>query len=146
MRVQIIWVGKTKEQFIRDGVDKYLKLLKPFTDIMLKELKEEKGKDIRRMTEKEGEKVVNLNIPYVLLDEKGKHLSSIEFAQFLHNNRPAVNFVIGGAYGVSEKVKKMATTRLALSKMTLTHEMSRLFLVEQIYRAFTIIRGRGYHH
>jgi 23S rRNA (pseudouridine1915-N3)-methyltransferase len=139
-------VGKTKEQFIRDGIAKYIKMLQPFTDITFKEIKEEKGKDIRRMIEKEGEKVINLNIPYILLDERGKSLSSVEFAQFLHQSRPAVNFVIGGAYGVSERVKKMARKRVALSKMTFTHEMSRLFLLEQVYRACTIIQGRGYHH
>ncbi len=146
MKVQIIWVGKTKEQFVRNGIEKYRKLLKPFTNLAIRELREEKGKNVPRMIEKEGEKIITMNIPYILLDEKGKQLSSVEFAQLLQQNRPTLNFVLGGAYGVSEKVKKMATTRLALSKMTFTHEMSRLFLVEQLYRAFTIIRGRGYHH
>lgn len=146
MKIRLIWAGRTKEQFIIEGIRKYLKLLKPYAEVEISEIKEEKGKDIQRMLEIEGERILSLKTSYVLLDEKGKNLTSAEFAQFIGRHRPVVNFVLGGAYGVSEKVKGMAKDSIALSKMTLTHEMSRMLLLEQIYRAFTIINKRGYHH
>jgi 23S rRNA (pseudouridine1915-N3)-methyltransferase len=139
-------VGKTKERFIDEGIKKYLKLLKPFGDVSVVEIKDEKGKDIHRMVEKEGERIVKLPTPYVLLDEKGKGYTSQEFADFVSRRSPSVTFVIGGAYGVSESVREAAQCRVALSKMTLTHDMARLLLVEQVYRAFTIMHKRGYHH
>lgn len=146
MKIRLVWVGKTKDRCIDEGIKRYLRLLKPFGDVSVVEIKEEKGKDIHRMVEKEGERILKLPAPYVLLDEKGKGLTSSEFADFLAGHSPLVTFVIGGAYGVSEKVRDAAVCMLALSKMTLTHEMARLFLIEQIYRAFTIIHKRGYHH
>ncbi len=146
MKIRLAWVGKTKERFIDEGVKKYLKLLRPFGDVRVVEVKEEKGKDIHRMVEKEGERILKLPAPYILLDEKGKGFTSVEFAEFLVRLPLLPTFVIGGAYGISERVRDAAGRTVALSKMTLTHEMARLVLVEQIYRAFTIIHKRGYHH
>src|SRR3990172_4874076 len=145
MKIKLIWVGKTKERFILEGINKYLALLKPYADVGIAEIKEEKGKDILRMVEKEGERITRLKTPYVLLDEKGKSLTSIEFSRFIEKQGSSVSFVLGGAYGVSARVKEMAQTSLSLSGMTLTHEMSRLLLIEQLYRAFTIMQKRGYH-
>lgn len=146
MKIRVIWVGKTKEQFIHDGLQKYIKLLRPYADMDIVEIREEKGKDIQRMVEREGERILKRRTGYVLLDEKGKNLTSPEFSEFIGKNAPEINFVLGGAYGVSERVKGAAKHKLALSGMTLTHEMSRLLLFEQIYRAFAIIHKRGYHH
>lgn len=146
MKIRLVWVGKTKERRISEGIERYLRLLKPFGEVSVVEIKEEKGKDIHRMVEKEGERIVKLQAPYVLLDEKGKGFTSSEFADFLSRRSLSITFVTGGAYGVSENVRKTAECTVALSKMTFTHEMARLFLVEQIYRAFTIIHKRGYHH
>jgi 23S rRNA (pseudouridine1915-N3)-methyltransferase len=146
MKIKLIWVGKTKEPFIFEGINKYIRLLKPYAEVSITEIKEEKGKDIQRMLAKEGERIGRLQIPYVLLDEKGKDLSSVEFAKFLDNRKPVISIVLGGAYGVSDPVKEMARDRIALSRMTLTHEMARLVLTEQLYRAFTILHKRGYHH
>ncbi len=146
MKIRLAWVGKTKERFIQEGIEKYLRLLKPFADIAVSEIREEKGKDIQRMVEKEGERILKLRVPYVLLDERGKEYTSVAFADFLAARQPAVQFVVGGAYGVSDGVKAAAQSSLALSRMTLTHEMSRLLLVEQLYRAVTITHKRGYHH
>jgi 23S rRNA (pseudouridine1915-N3)-methyltransferase len=146
MKIKLIWVGKTKELFIFEGINKYIRLLKPYAEVSITEIKEEKGKDIQRMLAKEGERIGRLQIPYVLLDEKGKDLSSVEFAKFLDDRKPVISFVLGGAYGVSDPVKEMARDRIALSRMTLTHEMARLVLTEQLYRAFTILHKRGYHH
>ena len=146
MKIGIIWPGKTKEQFILEGLRKYLKLLRPYADISTIELKEEKGSDVGKILEKEGERILKLQVPYTLFDEKGKPLTSIEFAGYLAGKRSPINFVLGGAYGVSEEVKKKASNTISLSRMTFTHEMSRLFFLEQLYRAFTIMHKRGYHH
>ena len=146
MKIKVIWPGKTKEQFINEGLNKYLKLLRPYAEISILELKEEKGNDISKMLKKEGERILKLQAPYTLLDEKGDLMTSGEFAGYIAEHIPSVNFVLGGAYGVSEDVKKTAQKKLSLSKMTFTHEMSRLFFLEQLYRAFTIIHKRGYHH
>ena len=146
MKIKLIWPGKTKERFIREGIEKYLVLLRHYVDVSIIELKEEKGKDARNMVVKEEERILKLQVPYTLLDERGKSISSVGFAEYIAEHTPAVNFVIGGAYGVSERVKKTAQYTLSLSKMTFTHEMSRLFLLEQLYRAFAIMNKRGYHH
>lgn len=146
MKIKVIWPGKTKEQFILEGIKKYLKLLRPYADVSIIEIKEEKGGDIRKMIEKEGERILKLQAPYTLLDEKGEALTSGEFAGYITEHKPPVNFVLGGAYGVSEEVKKTAKNTISLSKMTFTHEMSRLFFLEQLYRTFTIMHKRGYHH
>jgi 23S rRNA (pseudouridine1915-N3)-methyltransferase len=89
---------------------------------------------------------MKLGVPFILLDEKGEGLTSVEFADFIGRHTSEINFLVGGAYGVSEKVKEMALREIALSRMTLTHDMARLLLGEQIYRAFTIMHKRGYHH
>ncbi len=146
MKIRLVWVGKTKERFIDEGIKKYLRLIKPFGHISVVEIKEEKGKDAQRMVETEGQRISKLRTPYVLLDEKGKGFTSAEFADFFAGHSPSVTFVIGGAYGVSESVRDAAESKLALSRMTFTHDMTRLFLLEQIYRAFTIMHKRGYHH
>ena len=145
MKIRLIWPGKTKEQFILEGINKYLKLSRAYADISIIEIKEEKGGDVRKTVEKEGERILKLQEPYTLLDEKGEALTSVAFAQYLEH-KPSVNFVLGGAYGVSEEVKKTAQKTLSLSKMTFTHEMSRLFFLEQLFRSFTIMHKRGYHH
>jgi 23S rRNA (pseudouridine1915-N3)-methyltransferase len=146
MKIRLAWVGKTKERFIQEGIEKYLRLLKPFADVTVTEVKEEKGKDILRMVEKEGERILKLRTPFVLLDERGKEFTSAGFADFLSGHSSGVQFVVGGAYGVSEEVKEAAAGRVALSRMTLTHEMARLLLAEQLYRSLTIMQKRGYHH
>jgi 23S rRNA (pseudouridine1915-N3)-methyltransferase len=146
MKIRLMWVGKTKERFIDEGVRKYAALLKPYADVSVAEIKEEKGKDIQMMLEKEGRRIKKSGTPYILLDEKGKCLTSVQFADFMRRHPGDITFLLGGAYGVSEEVKGAAKETIALSKMTLTHEMSRLLLLEQLFRAYTIIHKRGYHH
>jgi len=146
MKIRVIWPGKTKEQFVSEGIKKYLRLLRPYAEINIVEVKEEKGSDVRKVLEKEGERIIKLQAPYTLLDEKGDLLTSVEFSEYISEHQPEINFVLGGAYGVSEEVKKHAQKTISLSKMTFTHEMSRMFFLEQCYRAFTIIHKRGYHH
>ena len=146
MKIRLIWVGKTKEQFVIEGIGKYLKMLKPYAAVSIEETREEKVKDIQRKLEREGERILKLHTPYVLLDEKGKMLTSRQFAEFISSEGQEISFVVGGAYGVSEDVREAARSTVALSKMTFTHDMARLFLVEQLYRSFAIVNKRGYHH
>ncbi len=146
MKINLIWVGKTKERFIHEGQQKYLRLLKAYADVTITEIREEKGKDIGRMLAKEGERIQGLKTPYLLLDEKGETLDSVDFARFIEKLGSSATFLLGGAYGVSEEVKAKAAKKIRLSAMTFTHEMSRLIFLEQLYRAFTILKKRGYHH
>ncbi len=146
MKVSLIWVGKTREAFILEGIGKYIRLLQMYADVNTTEIKEEKGKDIQKMLRKEGDRISKLKKPFILLDEKGRELTSVQFAKFIENSNTPINFLLGGAFGVADDIKEKALDRIALSPMTLTHEMARLVLVEQIYRAFTIIQKRGYHH
>jgi len=146
MKIQLIWVGKTKEPFIYEGLQKYLKLLQSYADVSVTEVREEKVKDISRMLGKESERIQDLKTPYILLDEKGEPLESVEFAKLIEKLGSSATFLLGGAYGVSGDVKARAIKKISLSSMTFTHEMSRLVFLEQLYRAFTILQKRGYHH
>ncbi len=146
MKINLIWVGKTKEPFIHEGLQKYLKLLKPYADVVITEIREEKVKDISRMLGKESERIQVLKTPYILLDELGETYDSVGFARFIEKQGSSATFLLGGAYGVSGDVKAKAIKKIRLSSMTLTHEMSRLVLLEQLYRSFTILQKRGYHH
>jgi 23S rRNA (pseudouridine1915-N3)-methyltransferase len=146
MKINLIWVGKTKEPFILEGIGKYLKLIKNYADVSITEIKEEKSRDIQVMLKKEGERISRLKRPYILLDEKGRDFTSFAFAAFIRDSKTPLTFIMGGAFGVSEEIKEKAQFSLSLSPMTLTHEMARLVFLEQVYRAFTIIQKRGYHH
>ncbi|HYQ47876.1 MAG TPA: 23S rRNA (pseudouridine(1915)-N(3))-methyltransferase RlmH [Thermodesulfovibrionales bacterium] len=146
MKIHLVWVGKTKERFILEGLHKYLKLLRFYADIDITEIREEKVKDIGRMLSREGERIRGLGTGYVLLDEKGEDFDSPSFARFVEKQGSSVTFLLGGAYGVAEEVKARAKKTIALSSLTFTHEMSRLIFLEQLYRAFTILQKKGYHH
>ena len=146
IKINLIWVGKTKEQFIRDGIEKYLKLLGHYADIDIVQVREEKGSNSVMTIEREGERIMKLGMPYVLLDEQGMELTSVKFSGYISQHAPRINFVMGGAFGVSERVRAGARETLSLSRMTFTHEMARIFLLEQLYRAFSIMNRKGYHH
>lgn len=122
-------------------MEKYLRRLRPFAEVALVEIREHGGRGV----DEEGERIMRQSASYILLDEKGRELTSPEFASML-GGRAEVDFVLGGPYGVSEAVRKRAADAIALSRMTLTHEMARLLLLEQLYRAMTILRGGRYHH
>lgn len=146
MKINLLAVGKLKEKFLTDAVCEYLKRLKPFANVEIKEVPEQRSID------EEGERLLAL-VPkeswICLLDVGGVEISSEEFASKLQSlmldGRSQWTFVIGGAFGVSEKLRAEADFRLSLSRMTFTHQMTRVILVEQIYRAFKIIRGEKYH-
>jgi len=156
MKLGIVCMGKTRERYIQEGIAKYVRYIKPYADITLKELKEEKIQNLREapvIRKKEAERIFNA-LPegalLIALDERGQEFSSHEFASFLNTmaesgTREAV-FTLGGAMGLDESVTKKANKVLAMSRWTFTHEMARLVLLEQLYRAFTIIQGKTYHY
>ncbi len=156
MKLSIICMGRTRERFIQDGIEKYLRYLKPYAPAELKVLREEKVEDLRdapRVRKLEAAKIGKALAPgayVVALDERGREFTSHEFAAFmdkaLEKGIREMSFVLGGAMGLDESVIGKADTVLALSRWTLTHEMARLVLLEQLYRAFTIIKGKTYHY
>ena len=146
MRIKLLWVGKTKERPIAEGVEKYIKLLGRYARVEVSEVKEHRTGSAHSRVKREGQRILaQAKKGFVLLDERGRGLTSIEFASWL-KGKSGAEFVIGGPYGVADEVRQGAGDMLSLSPMTLTHEMSRLLLVEQIYRAMNIIKGGGYHH
>ncbi|MCC6345634.1 MAG: 23S rRNA (pseudouridine(1915)-N(3))-methyltransferase RlmH [Nitrospirales bacterium] len=145
MLFRIFWVGRTKDGYLKEGIDRYRTLLGYLASVSVIEIKEEKGKDREASSSAEGRRILKQAQSYVLLDERGKELTSREFARFLEE-RGKVDFVIGGAYGVSGEVRERADAVIALSRMTFTHEMVRVIFLEQLYRAMTILKGREYHH
>lgn len=138
LKIKIIAVGKVKEQNIRSGIDEFLKRLTPYVKIEIVELKDEGVK-------KESEKMINyISNNTFLLDERGREYTSLEFFEIIKKTDGELVFMIGGADGTSVELKQKSKC-FALSKMTFTHEMARLFLIEQIYRAFMIKAGKPYH-
>ena len=158
MRITILAVGKIKEKYLRDGIAEFVKRLGPFCRLEIKELDEERMPDDPSAAQKqqalarEGERLLK-QIPQgsrvFVLDVIGKQQSSEELAETFSSlavdGDSSLTFIIGGAFGLSEDVRKAAHVRLSFSKMTFTHQMIRLLLVEQIYRAFKIWRGGKYH-
>ncbi|NTU42044.1 MAG: 23S rRNA (pseudouridine(1915)-N(3))-methyltransferase RlmH [Nitrospirales bacterium] len=145
MRLRIFWVGKTKERYLTEGINKYLDLLRHMARVSVVEIKDERGKDRAASLSLEGKRILRQSESYMLLDEKGKEFSSRELARFLEE-RDSLDLVMGGPFGVSDEVKARASETIALSRLTFTHEMARLILLEQIYRAAAIIKDTGYHH
>jgi len=147
MKITLVAVGKLKEKFLIEGVAEYSKRLKPFAKIEIREVAEQKS------VEEEGKKLL-AQVPkenfLIVLDVAGEFLTSEDFAKKIAdlNLRGVsdITFLIGGAFGLSDEVKNAADFRLSFSKMTFTHQMARLILVEQIYRAFKINRGEPYHY
>ena len=146
MKITIIAVGKLKEKYLIEAVNEYLKRLKPFATVEIVEIME------CRTIEEEAEKLL-ARLPkdswVCVLDVIGEAMSSEEFAETIAKvtmrGQSNITFVIGGAFGMSEKVREAADLRLSLSKMTFTHQMTRVILLEQIYRSFKINRGEPYH-
>lgn len=156
MRLTILCMGKTRERFIQEGIEKYLRYLRPYANASIKELKEGKIQDLKdapSIRRKEAEKIFKAVPPgayLVSLDERGEEFTSHEFASLLNNTLESgvreMVFIIGGAMGLDEEVVSRSHKSVALSRWTFTHEMARLVLLEQLYRAFTIIKGKTYHY
>jgi 23S rRNA (pseudouridine1915-N3)-methyltransferase len=153
VKLKVLWVGKTQEPWVRTGIEEYAGRIRRYLPLDLLEAREEKGAAAQAMRERECERLTKL-LPkggrLVILDERGENLSSTEFASFLGKNRDQgvceLAFAIGGAYGFTDPFRNQAFKAISLSRMTLTHQMVRVFLLEQIYRGFTILNGEPYHH
>jgi len=145
-RVKIVAVGRIRQSFYKEAIEEYLKRLKPFCKVSIEEVEEE-GDPLR-----EGDNILRIlrgRRSFIALDERGRALSSLDFSEemkrlFLEGEEPI--FVLGGIKGLSEEVKRVAMDVWSLSRLTFTHELARLVLVEQIYRAFKIMRGEPYHY
>lgn len=155
MKITLLVVGKTTDTHIELLIQEYQKRLAhyiPFNIQVIPELKNTKALTPEQQKQTEGElilRTINSSTDLVLLDEHGKEFRSIEFADYLQKRMSSgrdVVFVVGGPYGFSEAVYQRANGKISLSKMTFSHQMVRLFFVEQLYRAMTILRGEPYHH
>ncbi|MFN0120742.1 MAG: 23S rRNA (pseudouridine(1915)-N(3))-methyltransferase RlmH [Blastocatellia bacterium] len=153
MRLHFVWIGKTRDRHCAALVADYQQRLRRFAEYEISELKDlSGGGDEKRLVAAEGEKLlaaVQRDDFVVLLDEKGRHMTSAEFAAFIDQRRQQATkrlaFVIGGFAGVSDDVRRRAGLVLSLSAMTMTHELARVALSEQVYRAYTLLEGIPYH-
>jgi 23S rRNA (pseudouridine1915-N3)-methyltransferase len=156
MQIKLLAVGKTDHKAILDLVEEYSARLGYYIRFeleILPDLKNTKSLSEATQKEKEGEhilKKLQASDELILLDERGKTFSSIEFSEFLQKKMNSglrqLVFVIGGPYGFSESVYSRANGKISLSKMTFSHQMIRPFFIEQLYRSFTILRNEPYHH
>ena len=156
MKTTLLVVGRTVEHHYITAINDYIQRTKRFITFdmeVIPELKNTKNISMELQKEKEGELICKAFQPgdvIVLLDEHGKEMRSLEFAEWMKRKMNTVNkrlvFVIGGPYGFSQKVYDVAHEKISMSKMTFSHQMIRLIFVEQIYRAMTILNGGPYHH
>lgn len=156
MKIKLIMVGKTEAEYLKKGISIYSERIKhylPFEEIIIPNIKNNKNFSKKEQKEKEGEQIlkqISKSDYIILLDENGKEFSSMDNAGHLQKimNRGVKNlvFVIGGPYGFSDKIYKIASEKNSLSKMTFSHQMIRLIFIEQLYRAFSILNNEPYHH
>lgn len=156
MTIKIVLVGKTDAPYLQTGINLYLDRLKHYMSVKMIEIPELKNVSAlsrEQIKIREGELILKQIAPaeqVILLDEHGKTYTSVNWARDLeqkiaHSSKDIV-FVVGGSYGFSEQIYKRADSMLSLSQMTFSHQLVRLIFVEQLYRAFTIIKGEPYHH
>lgn len=156
MQIKLLAIGKTDNKQLQALIDDYQKRLGYYIKFefeIIPDLKKTKNLSEELQKRKEGDLILNKLLPQdvlILLDENGKQLHSVGFSEHLQKHMNSgikqLVFVIGGPYGFSEPVYKKAHGKLSLSKMTFSHQMIRLFIIEQLYRGFTILRNEPYHH
>lgn len=156
MKVALLYIGKTQQPFVREGFAMYKKRIVHYThfeEIQVDDVKNPKNLSVKQLKEQEGEKIlkkINSTDFVVLLDEKGRSFNSLQFAQWVENkmlqSTKKILFVVGGAFGFSDAVYQRANSKICLSAMTFSHQIIRVIFAEQIYRAFTIIKGESYHN
>ncbi|MCX6230583.1 MAG: 23S rRNA (pseudouridine(1915)-N(3))-methyltransferase RlmH [Bacteroidetes bacterium] len=156
MNVLLLMVGKTEDDYLKDGIAVFEKRLKHYINyqtIVIPSLKNSKNLLPLDFKAKEGEEILKYTVKadvVILLDEKGKSFSSKEFAAFIQKQMNSgiknLLFVVGGAFGFSDKVYEASDMKLSLSDMTFSHQMIRLLFTEQLYRAFTILKNEPYHN
>lgn len=156
MTIKLLAIGKTDSSQLQELLSIYQKRLKHYINFeieLIPDLKKTKNLSEEQQKEKEGELIFKRLAPtdvLILFDEKGKQYTSVEFSTFLQKKMNAgikqLVFLIGGPYGFSNEVYSKASGKISLSKMTFSHQMVRLFITEQVYRAFTILKNEPYHH
>ncbi|TYA94751.1 23S rRNA (pseudouridine(1915)-N(3))-methyltransferase RlmH [Seonamhaeicola marinus] len=156
MTITLITIGKTDSNDLQSLITNYIKRLSHYVRFnfeVIPDLKKVKNLSEEQQKQKEGELILNKlanSDTLILLDEQGKQLDSVAFSNYLQKHMNSglkqLVFVIGGPYGFSDDVYKRANGKLSLSKMTFSHQMVRLFFIEQLYRSFTILRNEPYHH
>ncbi len=156
MTIRLIAIGKTDNRSLQQLITEYQNRLKHYVKFELEiipDIKNSKNLTESQQKEKEGElilKKINNSDVLILLDENGKQFSSVDFANYLQKKMNSgikqLVFVIGGPYGFSNTIYQQAQGKISLSKMTFSHQMVRLFVIEQIYRGFTILKNEPYHH
>ena len=159
MQIRIVAVGKVKENYIRQGIEEFTKRLSPYTEVKMIEVKPEKaGKnlssaEIEQVKEKEADKLLSClqeRAYTIALDLQGKPMTSEGLAKSIDNLQvqgySTLEFIVGGSLGLAEKVREQVDYLLTFSHMTFTHQMVRLILLEQLYRAFKIMNNEPYHH
>jgi len=156
MKIKLIVTGKTDLPYIAEGIKEYEKRLKHyigFEMIVIPDIKNTRNLSESQQKQKEGELILSLCNPadyIILLDERGAEFTSVSFSQFIEkqilSGQKYLVFVIGGPYGFSDELYQKAQIKISLSKMTFSHQMVRMIFVEQLYRAFTILKGEPYHH
>jgi len=155
VKIKLIVVGKTKEDWIKEGIKHYRKLLAKYVALEIIEIKEEKitkSNDKKTILYSEGKKIskyLKKDALWIALDVGGDEFTSGEFAKLfeksLNCGQNHFIFILGGALGISEKILQICPVKLSLSRMTFTHEICRIIILEQIYRAFSILTGTKYH-
>lgn len=156
MKITLLVIGKTDKTFVKQAIDEYEKRLKhyiPFEMKVIPDIKNVKNLSESQQKIKEGEQILS-QVKHgdflILLDERGKSFSSVEFSDFLQKKMLTgiknLLIVVGGPYGFSQEVYDRSQSKISLSKMTFSHQMIRMIFVEQIYRAMTILKGEPYHH
>lgn len=156
MEIVLIYVGKSNSKWNIQAIEEYTKRLThyiKFSSLMISDIKNSRTMSREQIIKEEGKLILNQISPsdmVVLLDEKGDNMTSKEFSIWLQkiylSSYKRLVFIIGGPFGFSEEVYRICKAKISLSKMTFTHDMARLFFIEQLYRAMTIIRGEQYHH
>jgi 23S rRNA (pseudouridine1915-N3)-methyltransferase len=156
MKISLICIGKTDDSYLIEGIESFQKRLKfyiNFKMIVIPDIKNSKNLSKEQQKAKESEQIlkhINSGDHVILLDERGKEYRSVEFADFLSKKMVSSTqhlvFIIGGPYGFDANIEDRSDAKLSLSKMTFSHQMIRLFFSEQLYRAFSILKGEPYHH
>jgi len=156
MKLVLVQTGKTDEAYIREGVDEYEKRIAKYAkyeSLTLPDIRNAKNMPSQVITEKEAVKMLEVIRPddmVILLDDKGKEFTTLQFSAFLSekmmSSKKRILFVIGGAWGFHESIYSRADCKVSLSKLTFSHQLVRLLFAEQLYRALTVIAGDPYHH
>ena len=156
MKILLLQVDKTQDSYLMEGIEVYTKRLKNYTQLEVLTINVPKNVRQRSVSEQKTEEAklifehIDSNDVLLLLDENGREYTSVEFSEFIAKKQNAsvkrLVFLIGGPFGFSDKIYERANAKISFSKMTFSHQMIRLFFTEQLYRAYTILKGEKYHH